>query len=158
MALYRHNCTDNSPSVISRPPPVMSPGVLQELPSLLPRGRKVVPAPGQHGHRGQDWLQGTQWTAGVQGKRWAAVVSRCHCGTTRERKDNLPSSSSWIRPVCHPSRQEVGGESSQVQARCNDCWRNRFGFQFLNLTLACVAVQWVDGTLQKAQKFAFFII
>lgn len=40
--------------VIPGPPAVMSPGVLQELPSFLPRGRKVVAAPGQHGHRGQD--------------------------------------------------------------------------------------------------------
>lgn len=95
----------------------------------------------------------------------AAVVTRCHCGTAIKRKDNLPSplsssssssSSFRNRSLCHPSRQEVGGESSQVQTRCNDCWRNRFGFSFLTrlwfVTLCIVCRQ----HLAKGPQMCFF--
>lgn len=88
------------------------------------------------------WPSGTALTSGDPVGCWCTTetVGRAPLSSLdvtvvqrKREKTTCPSSSSSFRnrSVCHPSRQEVRAEGSKVQARCNDCWRNRFGFYFL---------------------------
>lgn len=124
----------------------VTPGVPQEPPPFLPRGGEAVPVPGQHVHRRRHRLQGTQWAARVQGTRYG--VTDCVRGRgerERERERRMhgappadvpvvqhksvpalkPGMSLPLRPLLHPTRQEVGAQSSEVQARRDGCRGNR---------------------------------
>ena len=107
-----------------------SSGLLQEHSPVLSRRRENVSVPGQHGRGGQHGLQRTQWTAGVQGKRYeTSKAPSCICSSFCHQQVSLWYSLTLSlflnRSLFHPTRQEVGAQGSKVQTRWNDRWRNR---------------------------------